>query len=72
MEIKKDFSKDKFTKIDVTQTLSIPIGAKKVKILTSHPSTSYKLIGEKPVQKIEITNAADFWGASKYLVIVTE
>ncbi len=72
MEIKKDFSKDKFTKIDVTQTTTIPIGAKKVKILTSHPSTSYKLIGEKPVQKIEITNAADFWGASKYLVIVTE
>ncbi|MEO8760361.1 MAG: hypothetical protein ABI388_04405 [Bacteroidia bacterium] len=72
MEIKKDFSKDKFTKIDVTQTMSIPLGAKKVKILTNHPSTSYKLIGEKPVQKIEITNAADFWGASKYLVIVTE
>ncbi len=72
MEIKKDFNKDKFTKIDVTQTMSIPIGAKKAKILTSHPSTSYKLIGEKPVQKLEITNAADFWGASKYLVIVTE
>ena len=72
MELKADFNKDKFTKIDITQVSSIPLGAKKVKILTTHPSTSYKLVGEKPVQKIEITNAADFWGASKYLVIVTE
>jgi predicted nucleic acid-binding Zn-ribbon protein len=71
-EIKPDFNKDKFTKIDITQTLSIPIGAKKAKILTSHPSSSYKLVGEKPVQKIDISNAADFWGTSKYLVIVTE
>jgi DNA repair exonuclease SbcCD ATPase subunit len=72
MEIKKDFSKDKFTKIDITQVSSIPLGAKKVKILTNHPASSYKLVGEKPVQKIDITNATDFWSASKYLVIVTE
>ena len=72
MEIKKDFNKDKFTKIDITQVNSIPLGAKKVKILTNHPSSSYKLVGEKPVQKIDITNAADFWATSKYLVIVTE
>jgi predicted nucleic acid-binding Zn-ribbon protein len=72
MEIKKDFNKDKFTKIDITQLSSIPLGAKKVKILTNHPASSYKLVGEKPVQKIDITNATDFWSASKYLVIVTE
>ena len=72
MELKSDFNKDKFTKIDITQVASIPLGAKKVKILTKHPSSSYKLVGEKPVQKIDITNATDFWSASKYLVIVTE
>ena len=71
-EIKADFNKDKFTKIDITQTLSIPIGAKKAKILTSHPSSSYKLVGEKPVQKLDISSPTDFWGTSKYLVIVTE
>src|SRR6201981_2786619 len=72
MEIKKDFNKDKFTKIDITQVSSIQLGAKKVTILTNHPSSSYKLVGEKPVQKIDITNATDFWSSSKYLVIVTE
>lgn len=70
--LKKDFNRDYFTKIDITQTVVIPIGAKKVKILSSHPSNSYKLVGEKPVEKIEITNAEDFWSVSKYLVMVIE
>ncbi|HWY39117.1 MAG TPA: hypothetical protein VNY73_11195, partial [Bacteroidia bacterium] len=71
-EVKKDFNKDYFTKIDISQTTSIPIGAKKIKILSTHPSNSYKLVGEKPVEKLEITNAEEFWSASKYLVIVIE
>lgn len=71
-ELKKDFNKDYFTKIDATQTTTIPIGAKKIKIITTHPSSSYKLVGEKPVEKLEITNVEDFWSASKYLVIVIE
>ncbi|MHB8258669.1 MAG: Cbp1 family collagen-binding glycoprotein adhesin [Bacteroidia bacterium] len=72
MEVKPDFNKDKFTKIDITQVTSIPLGAKKVNVLTIHPSSSYKLVGEKPVQKIDITNPTDFWSSSKYLVIVLE
>ncbi|HXB42092.1 MAG TPA: hypothetical protein VNZ49_16235 [Bacteroidia bacterium] len=71
-EIKKDFNRDYFTKIDVSQTTVIPIGAKKIKILSTHPSSSYKLVGQKPVEKLEITNAEDFWSVSKYLVIVIE
>lgn len=71
-ELKKDFNRDYFTKIDATQTTVIPIGAKKIKILSSHPSSSYKLVGEKPVEKLEITNVEDFWSVSKYLVIVIE
>lgn len=71
-ELKKDFNRDYFTKIDVTQTTVIPIGAKKIKILSSHPTSSYKLVGEKPVEKLEISNTEDFWSVSKYLVIVIE
>jgi len=71
-ELKKDFNRDYFTKIDITQTSSIPLGAKKVKILSTHPSSSYKLVGEKPVEKLDITNADEFWSVSKYLVIVIE
>jgi uncharacterized coiled-coil DUF342 family protein len=71
-KLKDDFNKDYFTKIDITQVTTITIGAKKAKFLTTHPSSSYKLIGEKTVEKIEITNPEEFWGASKYLVIVIE
>jgi len=71
-KVKDDFNKEYFTKIDVTTTASIPIGGKKAKILTTHPSSSYKLVGEKTVEKIDITNAEEFWSASKYLVIVID
>jgi len=71
-KLKDDFNKEYFTKIDVSKTSSINIGAKKAKIITTHPSSSYKLVGEKTVEKIEILNAEDFWSSSKYLVIITE
>lgn len=70
--VSSDFNKEYFTKIDVEQALTINIGAKKAKIITPHPKGSYKLIGEKPIEKIEITNPKEFWGASKYLVIIID
>lgn len=71
-KVKDDFNKEYFTKVDASQTNSISIGAKKAKILSNHPSSSYKLIGEGKVEKIEILNTEDFWSNSKYLVIVVE
>ncbi len=70
--LKTDFNKDYFTKVDISQLTEIPVGAKKAKVLTTHPSSSYKIVGEKPVEKLVITNAEEFWSASKYLVIITE
>jgi hypothetical protein len=71
-KVSADFNKDLFTKINIEQNKVINIGAKKVKLLTTHPASSYKLIGNKTVEKIEITNVKEFWAASKYLVIVLE
>ncbi len=71
-KVKEDFNKEYFTKVNIEQTTSINIGAKKAKVITSHPSSSYKIVGEKPVEKIEITNPKEFWGASKYLVIIID
>ena len=71
-KVKEDFNKEYFTKVNVEEATSINIGAKKVKILTTHPKGSYKLVGEKPVQKIEITNPKDFWSVSKYLVVIID
>ncbi len=71
-KLKSDFNKEYFTKIDVSNTTSINIGAKKAKIVSNHPTSSYKLVGDKTIEKIEILNAEDFWSSSKYLVIITE
>lgn len=69
----KDFNKNYFTKIDITQTTTIPLAAKKAKLLTSHPSDSYKFDGpEGKVEKLVITNPEAFWGTSKYLVVIIE
>jgi len=70
--VSSDFNKEYFTKIDVEQALSINIGAKKAKIVTNHPKGSYRLVGEKPIEKLEISNQKEFWSVSKYLVIVIE
>lgn len=71
-KIKEDFNRDYFTKINIANTTVINIGAKKAKIITNHPSSSYKLVGDKTVEKLEITNPEEFWSASKYLVIVID
>ncbi len=70
--VNSDFNKEYFTKIDVEQATTINIGAKKAKIVTTHPKNSYRLVGEKPIEKLEITNPKEFWSASKYLVIVID
>lgn len=71
-KLKDDFNKDYFTKIDASKITSINIGAKKAKIITTHPTSSYKLVGDKTIEKIEILNTEEFWSSSKYLVIITE
>ena len=70
----RDFNRKDFSMIDITKFEKLPINAKKVQIVTSHPSDSYKLNmdAKKFVTDITITNSENFWSASKYLVIMTE
>ncbi len=72
-KLASDFNKDYFTKIDMTLVRSIDLKCKKAKLITTHPSDSYKLEGGKEsVDKLVITNPEKFWSTSKYLVIVVE
>ncbi len=72
-KVKEDFNKQYFTKVDISTTNSITLGAKKAKIITTHPAGSYKIEGEDgKADKLEILNSEDFWSASKYLVIIVE
>lgn len=72
-KMKEDFNKGYFTKVDISVLTEIVLGAKKAKFVTTHPAGSFKIEGaDGKAEKIVITNAEDFWSASKYLVVVVE
>ena len=71
-KLKDDFNKAYFTEVKISELIEIPLGVKKADIITTHPSDSYELIGDDPIEKIVIKDAAKFWGASKYLVVVVK
>ena len=68
----QDFNEDFFKKIDIRQTTQIPIPGKKPKVVTNHPSESYKINGEGESAVLEITNVNAFWKSSKYLVVIID
>lgn len=70
--LKADFNKEYFTRIDVTTFKGIAIAKKKVKVITNHPKTAYKLTGAKTIDSLVVKNPAEFWVSSKYLVIIAE
>ena len=62
--------KKNFTMIDITKLATIPINKKKAKLITTHPAGSFKLEEANDMFKdLVITNAAEFWSVSKFLVI---
>lgn len=70
--ISKDFDKSLFTKIDIRELTEFNLNCKKVNILTTHPGVSYTLVGEKPIEKLEIDDSEEFWSVSKYLIIIID
>lgn len=71
-KLKSDFNENLFTKVDITKISQVAAPGKKYKILTNHPSTSFKVTGEGKDRKIDILNYKDFWKSSKYLVIMAD
>ena len=67
-----DLNMNDFTRVDITKVSEIPVMKKKITIVTSHPKGSYRIDGEKSVDKIVILNAKEFWSLSKVLVIIAK
>lgn len=71
--ISKDMDISLFTKIDIRKTTSFEIDAKNPKLISTHVAGSYSFEqSNKRVNKLVITNPADFWKASKYMVLVLD
>ncbi len=71
-KVSGDSELGKYTKIDIRHFDLIPLNGKnKVKIMTSHPSSSYEFVmnGKIPTS-IRIKNANEFWGKSRFLVVM--
>lgn len=61
------------TKIDIRNVSEIPLTGKKIKIISSHPTTSYELEGnQKMPASLRITNSELFWRTSRCLIIMTK
>jgi septal ring factor EnvC (AmiA/AmiB activator) len=71
-DIMADLNMNDFTKVDITVVNEIPIMKKKISIITSHPKGSYRLEGDKTVDKLVIVDAKAFWSLSKVLVITAK
>lgn len=72
-KILPDFNKDLFTKINIQKTTEISILAKGAVVMSNHPTSSYKLVGDKKtVQSLQISDSKAFWANSKFLVIVID
>ncbi len=71
LTVNKNSKFDSFTKGDLRLLTEIPIGHKKVTVVTSQPEGSYELVadGNKVVTKLIITDPARFWESSKVLII---
>lgn len=65
-----DLPKERFTQVDVTNVMSIPLLAKKARLVTSHPDNSYSL--DPYTDQLVIKDPTAFWSISKYLVVVID
>lgn len=73
LQLKDNFNKDYFTKIDITMVKEIPLYVKKAEIVTTHPKSTYEFYKRNNIiEKLIIKNYKEFWSISKYLIIVVE
>lgn len=71
--LQSNFNRNYFTKVDIRVDKEIKLYSRTAKILTAHPAGSYTLERDANKQYIlRITNPQQFWGTSKYLVVLVK
>lgn len=67
--LKGDFDRDIFTVSDKRHLGRISLGSGKAKIHTNHPAGSYELTDHNGMKMLHITDPAEFWSLTNYLVL---
>ena len=73
--LRRDFNREYFTAIDISQTDSIPLFSNgSGVVVTSHPHDSYRLEEDSKgnARMLVITDKEVFWSASRFLVVVVK
>lgn len=70
--IKDGFNEDYFTAADKHKLNKITVVGKKLRIISDHPSDSYKIEEKGGSKVIQITKPSEFWKISKYLVVIVD
>lgn len=66
----RNIDASKFTKIDIRETKTFTIPSKKAEVMTQMPKKAYKITANSDgTSTLTVTDAANFWSISKYLVI---
>jgi hypothetical protein len=70
-EMKPDFDNSYFVKGDMMKLpyIPIPVDRKFARLVTNHPTSSYKVSGSNKSDTLYINDPSSFWSESKYLVI---
>jgi len=70
-QLKDDFNKEYFAQVDIIRTRIIPLNAKKIRLVTTHPTDSYVIEGDDE-KVLKILKPMEFWSANKYLVVMID
>lgn len=68
-KLKDDLNKDYFTKIDIFKKKEFEVIAKKINIITDHPSSSYRIEETDNSKVIQVIEPKEFWKITKFLVV---
>lgn len=69
-ELNDQYPERMFAKIDIRKTTSIPVNAKKARLVTTHPDGTYEMKEVNgQIASLEIKNPDEFWKISRHMVL---
>jgi DNA repair exonuclease SbcCD ATPase subunit len=72
LRLKDDFNENYFTKLDIRAKKEFVILGEDIKIISTHPSNSYRLEPSGKTNRLTIIDSSEFWKVTKYLIVVVK
>lgn len=70
--LKEDFNENYFSKSSIQESVNLPLSGKNIRLISDHPSFSYKIEKKGETEYLKITNSDAFWKVSNYLVLLID